>query len=281
LPQDKTEPKSLNPLAVSTWSLHRLLGPVYAHGPGSPDRGEESRPYGDGALALPDLPRALTARGFNRVEICHFHLRSLDEGYLRAIRDAFRTSGVTIQTLLVDAGDVTDPVHGARDRGWIAPWIDVAVNIGAENVRVIAGKTKPSPETLKRSIEALADFAAIGETKGVRVVTENWFDLLASPREVDAVLDGVGESLGFLADTGNWRGPGKFSDLRAIFARAELCHAKSAFSDDGAMDEKDAAGWLAAACEAGYRGPFTLIFDGPGDEWRGLEREREFALRFA
>ena len=267
-----------NPFAVSTWSLHKQLGPVYAHGPGAPDKGEESRPYGDGALTLLQLPAELKARGFSRIEICHFHLVSLDVSYLRAVRDAFSGSGVTIQTLLIDAGDLTGVEHATRDERWIADWIGVAAKLGAENARVIAGKAKPSPEALVRSIAALKRLTALGKSLGVRIVTENWFDLLASPSEVNAVLDGVGDDLGLLADTGNWRGPGKYADLNAIFQRAELCHAKSDFSDGGALDEDDAANWLRAAREADYRGPWTLVFAGPGDEWDGLERERAFAL---
>ena len=275
----KTQPAPLaNPFAVSTWSLHKLLGPVYAHGPGAPDKGEESRPYGDGALTLLQLPKELKARGFSRVEICHFHLVSLDDAYVRALREAFAQAGVTIQTLLIDAGDLTSAEHAARDERWIADWIGVAAKLGAENARVIAGKAKPSPEALTRSIAALKRLAALGASLGVRAVTENWFDLLASPAEVRAVLDGVGADLGLLADTGNWRGPDKYAHLRAIFPHAELCHAKSDFSDDGALDEADAARWLRSAREAGYRGPLTLIFAGPGDEWTGLERERAFAL---
>ena len=46
----------------------------------------------------------------------------------------------------------------------------------------------------------------LGKAQGVRIVTENWFDLLSSPREVHHVLDAVGDQLGFLADTGNWQG---------------------------------------------------------------------------
>ena len=111
---------------------------------------------------------------------------------------------------------------------------------------------------------------------GVRVVTENWFALLASPVEVEAVMQGVGPSLGLLADTGNWRGPGKYDALTAIFAKASLCHAKTRYSDRGVRDDDDCRRWLDAAIDAGYEGPFTLIYDAPGDEWSGLSLERAF-----
>ena len=42
------------------------------------------------------------------------------------------------------------------------------------------------------------------------------------------------------------------------------------------MDGADYGQCMKAAAETGYAGPFTLIFDSPGDEWRGLEIEHKF-----
>lgn len=119
----------------------------------------------------------------------------------------------------------------------------------------------------------------LGRTQGVRVVSENWFDLLWSPKEVHQVLDALGDEVGFLADTGNWHGAMKYADLESIFRRAELCHAKCSFGAGYAMDRDDFGRCLDAAMQAGYTGPFTLIYDGPDDdEWAGLALEREFVL---
>jgi hypothetical protein len=98
---------------------------------------------------------------------------------------------------------------------------------------------------------------------------------------VHQVLDAVGPTLGFLADTGNWTGPTKYDDLKSIFARAELCHAKTSFSPGLALDHDDNAKWLKAAQDANYHGPYTLIFADAGDEWDGLNIEREFIVQNA
>ena len=60
------------------------------------------------------------------------------------------------------------------------------------------------------SVEGLKVFAELGQKMAVRVVTENWFDLLSRPKEVRYVLDSVGYSLGFLVDTGIWSVPSKY-----------------------------------------------------------------------
>ncbi len=227
-------------------------------------------------MALEDLPAELSHRDYGRVEICHFHLASQEPDYLHSIGQLFRDQGVFIQTLLTDDGDISNPSTREKDIKWIAGWIESAANLGAENVRVIAGKSAPSAEALKLSVDGLKHLSALGVKQGVRVVTENWFETLSSPEAVHHVLDAVGPTLGFLVDTGNWHGPKKYDDLQLIFSRAELCHAKTSFAAGQVLDKVDNLRWLKAAQNANYRGPYTLIFADEGNEWTGLNIEREF-----
>jgi sugar phosphate isomerase/epimerase len=271
--------QTLPPIAVSTWSMHHLLGITYANGPGVTPTGIAEPTFGPGSVILENLPAELAKRGYFRVEICHFNLASHEPAYLAKVRKAFEASGVLIQTLLIDDGDITDPATRERDLTWIASWIETAALLGAENARVIAGKSAPSTEALALSVDGLKAMAALGKARGVRIVTENWFDTLSTPEAVHHVLDAVGPDLGFLADTGNWSGPTKYSDLASIFARAELCHAKTDFGPGLVIDAEDFRQCIQAAREAGYAGPFTLIFASEGDEWAGLAAERDFVLK--
>ncbi len=266
------------PIAVSTWSLHNLLGITYANGPGVTPTGIAEPTFGPGAVALEELPAELAKRGYNRVEVCHFNLASQAPAYLAKIRKAFEASGVVIQTLLIDDGDITNLATRGRDLAWIGSWIEAAALLGAENARVVAGKAKPTAEALALSVDGLKAMAALGKARGVRIVTENWFDTLSTPEAVHHVLDAAGPDLGFLADTGNWGGPTKYADLASIFARAELCHAKCDFGPGLAIDADDYRQCIKAARDARYAGPFTLIFASDGDEWEGLAAERAFVL---
>jgi sugar phosphate isomerase/epimerase len=266
--------------AVSSWSVHNKLGLTHANGPGSIEPWRTENTFGEPQFSLHDLPDELAKRGYFRAEVCHFHIESFDREYLLSLKSAFATAGVTIQTLLIDDGDLSNPATHKRDLEWIKRWIKAAGLLGAENARVIAGKQPPSPEALGLAVEGLRQCAEAGRKAGVRIVTENWFDLLATPKEVNCVLDALDGEVGFLADTGNWRGPTKYADLEAIFARAELCHAKAYFtapsSAPDALEVHDFGHSIDAASRAGYAGPFTLIFDSEGDEWAGLEAERRF-----
>ncbi|MET3926861.1 TIM barrel protein [Devosia sp. 2618] len=267
---------SADRIAVSTWSLHRLLGAVYPHDLTTNEIGPMTETYGEGEESLLGLPSVLANHGYNRLEIVSFHLRSRDPVYLGELRDQLKIADVKLQTLLIDAGDITDPVHGLRDQKWIAGWIEVANELGAEKARVIAGKQKPTSETLDRSARALNELAAGNAGSSVRLVTENWFELLSEPAHVHYLLDRLEGRVGLLGDFGNWSGPEKYSDLKSIFSRAELCHARANFVD-GDLDEADYGACVTLAEEAGYKGPYTLIFDNEiPNEWHGLSVERDF-----
>ena len=74
-------------IAVSTWSLHRLLGTVYPHDLTTPEVGPETPTYGEGEESLLGLPSVLANHGYRRLEIVSFHLRSRDKVYLGELRD--------------------------------------------------------------------------------------------------------------------------------------------------------------------------------------------------
>lgn len=263
-------------LSVSTWSLHRTLGRPGGYGPGQ-SIPERSLP----GLPLLELPAALADFGLFTLEICHFHLPSRERGYLRELRGALLDAGIEPFTLLIDAGDVTDPVQGEGDLAWISSWLDDAAELGVERVRVIAGKQPPSPEALATSIARLRKLAERAAALGVRLTTENWLALMASPAEVLQTLAALEGRLGLCVDFGNWRGVGKYDDLAQLMPHAESFHAKCHFGEDGAMDKTDFVRCLEVARAATHAGPYTLIYDGPnGDEWGGLAAEREVVLPY-
>ncbi len=268
-------------LSVSSFSLHRTLGVNYRDLPGD----DGTRPcldvYGPARISLLDLPARLAAAGLYTLEISHPHLPSRDIEYLKELRAALDQAEVSLLTVLVEAGDLTDPVHGDRDRDWMAGWIGTAGLLGAQRARVIAGKARCSAETLKKSAVGLRSLAAHGRDHGVRVTTENWFDLTSGPEAVCSLLDCLDGEVGFNLDFGNWAGETKYADLARIFPYAESCHAKCAFLSDYVPNSGDFVRCLDLAREASFIGPYTLIYDSPGtDEWRGLAIERDLVVPY-
>ena len=155
-----------NPIAVSSWSLHHLLGITHRNGPGASAPHIAHETFGPAKISLEQLPKELVARGYARVELCQFHFASQEPDYLKRIGDAFKANGVVIQTLLIDDGDITNPETRVRDMEWIESWIEVAALLGAEHARVIAGKSQPSDEALQLSVEGLKVLSLIGQKLG-------------------------------------------------------------------------------------------------------------------
>ena len=262
-------------LSVSTWSLHRQLGRPDFYGP---DDGEQIpvATHGRGEIALLDVPARVAEVGINTLELCHFHIPTLDKAYLNELRGALQAANVELFSLLIDHGDITHPEYADRDLDWIGEWIEIAGLLGATCSRAIAGKAAPSEETLEMSRNGLQKLAERAEANGVRLMTENWFSILSTPENVLTLLDRLDGEVGFCLDFGNWTGETKYADLKAIAPRADSCHTKAHFPVPGEMDTDDYIRCLDLTQDAGFSGPHTLIYDGPGDdEWEGLSIERE------
>jgi sugar phosphate isomerase/epimerase len=261
-------------LAVSTWSLHREMGAIYPDLDVYDGARPPEFPYGTGSMTLLDAPAAVAGHGIHNLEVCHFHFPRTDAAYLRELRHNLAAAGVSLLTLLVDAGDITapDPELRRRDLDRIKRWIDVAAEVGAQRVRVIAGDASPDAPAgaVATSLAGLTELAAYAGTRSVRIITENWHELTMDPRSLLAILDGAGGAVGLCADFGNYRGPARFANLRAILPRASSIHAKADFSAPGLLDGEGFNACLDLAREARFQGTYVLIFDGPGEGWSSL-----------
>jgi len=260
--------------AVSSWSLHRTLGRYIADDP-QPAGSDGFRPTGPvAATSLLELPGQLLVHGYDTVQLCHFHLPHRDAGYLNELKGALADSGIELDALLIDAGDLTHPSDADAHQAWIDAWIDDAEALGARRARIIAGQQTPTPERLQDSGRRLGQLAAAHPD--IRVVTENWMALLPDADSVRAVLQAAGESVGLLVDLGNWTGPDKYEQLAAIAPRAETCHAKCHHTVDGDLETDDYRRSVQLLLDAGFTGPYALVYDGPtDDEWASLDAEHE------
>jgi hypothetical protein len=262
-------------LSTSTWSLHRAIGTIYPDAPGE-RHGAAIQKYGPGSVSLLDIPARLAEMGIHTMEICHFHLPAQDTRFLKNLRSALDVAGVELFSVLIDDGDMTHPEHGERDLAWIGEWVDIAGQLGAKRARIIAGKSQPSEAALERSRKGFSTLIKRASQYNLRLMTENWFDLLSTPATVHSLLGSLDKQVGLCVDFGNWRGATKYDDLAAIFHLGESCHAKCSFAAPQLPDEADYRRCLDLSRAAAFNGPYTLIYDGPDDgEWRGLTLERE------
>lgn len=264
-------------LSVSTWSVHGALGSLPITGPAD----EPNTFAPEGALPLLELPRAIAKHGISTLEICHFHLPSTEKDYLARLRASLEASGVELWSLLVDGGDLNG-ANATRDFDWISRWIEVAGQLGARNVRVIAGQGAPTEENLAQSIARLKRLAGAAHSNGVRLMTENWFATLGAPADVHHVFSRLDGQLDLCLDFGNWdEHPDKYGDLASIARLATSCHARADFRSPGELDEADFRRCLELTVGAGFHGPYTLIPSGAkGDEWQALDIAAKAARPF-
>jgi sugar phosphate isomerase/epimerase len=259
-------------VAVQSWSLQRVLGRPVADD-AFPWPGGMAPHRGDG-LELLRLPQELARRGYRTVQLCHFQLPTRDPGYLADLRGALADAGVGLDALLLDTGDLSSPAVGDEAERWAGGWIEDAAALGASRIRLIGGRHAPEQTAIHASATRFRRLAEAAPD--IRVVTENWRELLSTPEAVLRFLDETQGHVGLLIDLGNWSGPSKYDDLARIAPFAETCHAKChALPDGSALDAADYARSLQVLADAGFDGPLALVFEGPGeDAWAGMEAER-------
>ncbi|MGG1517884.1 TIM barrel protein [Paenibacillus oryzisoli] len=266
-------------LSVSTWSLHRLLGPlrwtVWNPETRLHEVKEQDQPQ---LLSLLELPVEAARRGYQAVEICHFHFPSTSDAYLHELRERFAAAQISLDTILADYGDLTNGDEGRRkaDTAFLREWIDIAAKCGAKRIRIIAGEAAPSDEAaLRLSAQLLRELGEYGERPGVQVVTENFKSLLSTGANCLKVMEQTAGQVAMITDFGNYRGPLKYEEIAATTPYSKSVHVKPHYDENGRPDEAELRQCLNSVQASGYNGAFVLIYDGPGNMWDGLERVRK------
>ncbi|MFC0213666.1 sugar phosphate isomerase/epimerase family protein [Paenibacillus chartarius] len=270
-------------LSLSTWSLHRLLGPlrwtIWDDASRTPAIREEFQPA---EMELLELPAVLAQRGFRFLEVCHFHFPATEEAYVKKLKAAFEASGVIFHTLLVDYGDISSPDEGRReaDIRYLQGWIDVAAQAGARAVRIVAGE-QPAGDAaaIARSCEALRSLDAYASAQGVRIVTENFRSLTSTISSWSAVLVGFGQKQATIVDFGNLTEEEKEAGIAFGAPQAHSIHAKPDYLADGSIDTESFGRLLDIVKSSGCEAPVSIIFDRPGNMWEGIEAIRAVMVR--
>jgi sugar phosphate isomerase/epimerase len=241
-------------------------------------------------VSLLDVPARLAQIGINTLEIVHFHFPTQESSYFAEVAAAMKDAGVELFSILIDAGDITNPDVARRqqDLDWIRSWIDAAAACGASHVRVVAGYSHvertggaladhPVIQLSAQSLRALATYAG---NQGVRVITENYRETGSRADQLLAILDLCEGEVGLCADFGNFKGETKYEELGAIFPHADSAHVKAEYDAAGQIIEEEFARGLSLLAKSGFDGPMSLIFDSTlhrgESEWDNLIAMRTF-----
>jgi sugar phosphate isomerase/epimerase len=212
------------------------------------------------------------------------HFESTDADYIHSLSGSFKAAGVHVVDIPIDAS--VHPCSGqAADRESSAAiwrrWVIAASILGSPSVRVHLPE-EGDDQCVVPALRNLVDYA---KQENIVVNLEN-----DDPKSEDAfrvvkIIEQVNSPfLRALPDFCNSRLVGdeayNYRALTAMFAHAyNISHVKDEENDDEKVVRVDVARVFGIAKQAGYRGYFSMEWEGKGDPYEGTKRLLEQSLR--
>jgi len=219
------------------------------------------------------------------------HFKSTDESYVRGLRKSFDDAGIHVVNIPVDI-----PVHlcgsaEQRESGLVTyrKWIDTAVILGSPSIRVHLPRTPRSqPEAGENScaVSALKELAEYGASKQIIVNIENDEPEAERPERIVRVLKTVNSAyLRALPDFCNSmliHNDQAYNDeaLGMLFPLAyNISHVKDMEVDRNKVYQVDVDRIFALAKKSGYKGYFSIEWEGKGDEYEETKKLIQASLK--
>jgi len=212
------------------------------------------------------------------------HFESTEPDYIRTLDEAFKKAGVHVVDIPVDAA--VDPC-GARadDRdlalGTWKRWVDAAAFLGSPSIRIHLPEVGDGDCVLLM----LRNLIEYSSKKNIVINLENDDPKSEEAFRVVKVIEQINSPfLRALPDFCNSRLVGDeeytYRALTAMFAHAfNISHVKDEESDDGKVYGVDVSRVFAIAKKSGYRGYFSMEWEGQGDPYDGTKRLLQLSLR--
>jgi sugar phosphate isomerase/epimerase len=214
----------------------------------------------------------------HNVELLGDHFPSTDAKYIHTLREAAEKAGTRVVNLPVSPRAGAYVEDGRR-------WVDVAVGLECPSIRVHIRRAGGAAPELNRTAESLHAIASYGEEKNVVINLENDDPKSEEASFIVKLIERVGSSyLRALPDFCNSMliGPEQYNydAMRAMFAHAyNISHVKDSEVDRGKVYRVDVDRTFAIAKAGGYRGYFSMEWEGEGNPYDGTAKLIEMSLR--
>jgi len=268
-------------IGISTWSFHNLF---------SATRDDKAPPISGKPLDARDFPDMIADRyHVHEMEIVAPHI-SREPSYIRDLKARLDRAHSHLVNIPVDieelwqAGGLSDPDPKVREKAISAcrNWIDIARELGAHSVRCDPGKINTAD--LSATISSYKALASYGDSKQIYVIIENHGGVGSEhPEELAELFKGVGKNCGALPDFGNFPDEAtRQKGLKLLFPFARtVCHAKGLkFDDKGNETAFDFAQCVKTSKTAGFKGVYSIEYEGEGDPYQGVQHVVDELLRY-
>lgn len=211
-------------------------------------------------LTLPIIPEYFVDRfGIRNVELWSQHFESSSAAYLSDVKKALKKSKCTLIDIQAEGEfDVSDPDDGNRIKGIneMKEWIDICAILGSRYIRI-----RSMNKSYQKSLESLSVLNEYAQSKGIRILIENHFDLFSNPDNHVNIFKDLGDTnVGLLADFGNYKeGIDRYAALTMIAPFTALVSAKTTeFTGNLSHTSYDYGRCVDIFESAGYQGIYSL-----------------------
>ena len=276
--QFPTDPRER--LAVSSWPFRAFI-----ESPTNRDRDPKQA-----GMDLTGFPEAVVTHfALRKIEPIGEHFRSTSPSYLEALNQAMQKAAVRIINIPVSVGaSLYDPEGGRRARAIenAKKWVDIALTLQSPSVRVgirPVGSIAPNVERTAESLQKILDYAApkkiVINLENDDLISEDAFFLVKVIEKVNHPY------LHALPDFCNsmLSGDEKFNyeAVTAMFKHAyNMSHVKdSEVGPQRKLFKTDVNKTFAIAKASGYRGYFSMEWEGDGEPYGGTRKMIEASLK--
>ena len=243
---------------------------------------------GAGGVDLLDFAQMVVDRyNIDNIEPLSWHFKSTEPAYVDNLRKRVEQAGSHVVDIPCDVRpSIGSPDAAAAQKALATAkkWVDVAVALNSPSIRVHIEPVNGGEPDLNHTADQLNALVDYSSFKGVVINLEN-----DDPRSEDAAflvkilkkLDNVYARA--LPDFCNSRIKGddeyNYNALRSLFPLAyNISHVKDAEVDGKRVVRTDPVKIFGIAREAGYKGWFSMEFEGEGDPYEGTRKLIEISV---
>ncbi len=221
------------------------------------------------------------------IEPWSHHFKSTDSEYVAGLRDAFHNAGVHAVNIPVDirvhlCGSSQDRENGLA---MYRKWVDAAAILRSPGIRVHLPRAGNGDE-IGCAVSSLKELAEYGASKNIVINVENDNPDAEQPERIVQVLKTVNSP--FLRALPDFCNSMAIHDdqsynnqaMRILFPLAfNISHVKDSEKDENKTYRVDVDQIFAIAKKAGYKGYFSMEWEGTGDAYEETKRLIEASLR--